>query len=155
MEVFRITRGKYAKDMSGAGAGQAGGRWNEKGVAVIYTSASRPLAALEYLAHITSISVAPAHLVLVTYLIPDKARMKTVDISALPKEWDYFPYHATPVSIGTAWAEKAETLLLKVPSALMAGEYNIIINPKHPDISMVKFRKIEPFQYDDRLQTKG
>ena len=48
---YRISRAIYANDMSGAGAKNVGGRWNFKGLALIYTSATASLCTLECLAH--------------------------------------------------------------------------------------------------------
>ena len=51
MIVFRITREVYQKNISGIGSRIYGGRWNFKGVAVLYTSETRALSTLEYLVH--------------------------------------------------------------------------------------------------------
>ncbi|MBM2839324.1 MAG: family phosphorylase, partial [Deltaproteobacteria bacterium] len=65
MDLFRIAKTKYINDLSGNGARVYGGRWNEKGVAVIYTSESRALAALEFLVH-TPMALAPKDLSMLT-----------------------------------------------------------------------------------------
>ena len=41
-----------ADDTTGAGAKKTGGRWNRKGIALIYTAESRALACLETLVHL-------------------------------------------------------------------------------------------------------
>jgi len=51
MDLFRVTRKKYIDDLSGEGSRLYGGRWNHKGAAVIYTSESISLAAMEVLVH--------------------------------------------------------------------------------------------------------
>jgi RES domain-containing protein len=40
-----------ADDLSGAGAKQTGGRWNERGLPLLYASESRALACLETVVH--------------------------------------------------------------------------------------------------------
>lgn len=52
MKLYRIAQTAHIKDLSGTGARLYGGRWNEKGVGVVYTSESRALAILEYLVHV-------------------------------------------------------------------------------------------------------
>jgi RES domain-containing protein len=52
MHVYRIVKSeKRTADLSGMGAFKAGGRWNEKGTYVLYTSENSSLAFLENLVH--------------------------------------------------------------------------------------------------------
>ncbi|MDO1502618.1 RES family NAD+ phosphorylase [Winogradskyella maritima] len=44
MIVYRLGKEKYKNDLSGIGAEKFGGRWNSKGVRMVYTSQSRALA---------------------------------------------------------------------------------------------------------------
>jgi RES domain-containing protein len=53
MKFYRITTCEYANDLSGEGAFLYGGRWNSKGVRLLYTAEHGALAMLEALAHIT------------------------------------------------------------------------------------------------------
>jgi len=41
--------------------------------------------------------------------------------------------------------------LLKIPSAVIHEEYNIIINPLHRDFKKVKLKAIKDFTFDARL----
>ena len=49
MDVYRIGKNKYIKDLSGDGARLYGGRWNYQGYRVLYASESLALAILEYI----------------------------------------------------------------------------------------------------------
>ena len=71
--------------------------------------------------------------------------------SNLPEDWRDFPYPSELAEIGSEWVMKNEALLLCVPSAVVEYEYNILINPSHPDIRHVKVIRVEKFIYDKRL----
>jgi len=51
MEVFRLSRAKYADQLSGYGAALKGARWNSRGVEMIYAAENRSLAMAEVLVH--------------------------------------------------------------------------------------------------------
>ena len=51
MRVFRIAKKQYLKDLSGEGSRLFGGRWNKKGMAMLYFSDSLSTSLLEVLVH--------------------------------------------------------------------------------------------------------
>jgi len=52
-EAWRIVKAKHAATaFSGEGAAKTGGRWNSRGVPVVYASSTKSLAALETLVHL-------------------------------------------------------------------------------------------------------
>ncbi len=151
MNVYRIAKAKNIYDLSGAGARIYGGRWNLKDTPVIYTSESRALACIEYFVHVDA-TIGLKGLKIAVIAIPDDISPKEISISALPKNWR--SYNPTPLELaelGTKWARKGETLLLRVPSAVVEHEYNIIINPSHLDIKRIAVKQVEDFIYDERL----
>ncbi len=150
MIVYRIARSKHIGDLSGEGARLHGGRWNHRGTAIIYTSASRSLAAVELLVHV-SLSYAPADLKIAAIEIPDELAPEETDLSILPPNWRAFPPPLELADLGTSWAESGRSLLLRVPSAVVEHEYNILINPAHPDIARVALTGVEDFRLDRRL----
>lgn len=145
MLVYRIARKKYINDLSGKGAELAGGRWNLKGLPVIYTSSTLSLAMFEILVH-TDKDLPPVDMYFSELEIPDKM---IID--------DYFNEvsfeHA--LNIGSNWIKEAESLAIKVPSVLMPKNYtrdfNVIINPRHKDFPKIKILKTEPCNFDLRL----
>jgi len=153
MRVFRIAKTAFARDLSGTGARQYGGRWNQPGVAVIYTSESRALASLEYLVHMSQ-AYAPRDLSIVTLEIPDGIIPEVMDAKDLPRNWRSYPPSSELADIGTAWILSRKSLLLQVSSAVVEQEHNILVNPTHPDISRVKIVTIERYAFDDRLTGK-
>ncbi len=149
--VYRIAPARHAHDLLGTGARLAGGRWNKKDIPVIYASESRALAALEYLVH-TPLTNIPANLQIITVSIPAAIKVKQINISDLPSGWNLYPAQFVTIELGTNWVISGEYLLLRVPSAVIPHEYNIIINPSHPDMRKVQIVTTEDFNYDDRLQ---
>ena len=70
MKVFRLCNRQFSNDLSGKGAELFGGRWNNKGTAILYASESRALCLTEVLVHATSKSI-PDDYHLVTIELPD------------------------------------------------------------------------------------
>ena len=150
MRVYRIANTKYIRDLSGTGARMYGGRWNKKGVGILYTSENRALATVEYLVHVPSLSV-PTELSIATIHIPDDISPKEIPISYLPANWRDYPAPEELAFLGTQWALSTETLLLRVPSAVVLGEFNMLINPSHPDMKHVTIFCVEAYRFDERL----
>ncbi len=150
MEVYRIAKSSYSTDLTGLGARLYGARWNRKGTAMIYTSKSRALAALEFLVHLP-LSLAPPGLKIVSLQIPDKTAIEEISLSDLPADWRTYPAPPQLAELGSAWLKTNKTLLLRVPSVIIEKEFNILINPGHPDMKLVTIVKTEDFKFDDRL----
>lgn len=81
-----------ADDLTGAGAKITGGRWNEKGVAVVYCAGNISLAAMETLVHLGAGGL-PLNRYLVRIDIPDDlwAAAEWLDASTAPVGWDALP----------------------------------------------------------------
>ena len=149
MYLYRISKQKYINDLSGIGAKTVGGRWNSKGVAVLYTSTSIALSTLECLAHFP-VAYFPNDMSLATLEIPDEL---VVDLEAkkLPKDWNKIPGPLSLHRITSKWIEEDTSLGLRVPSIIVPQEYNIIINPLSSEFSKLKLIKTEPFSFDIRI----
>ncbi len=150
MIVYRLSREKHEKDLSGKGAKLAGGRWNSKGVSMLYTAQSRALCVVEVAVHIP-LGVLPKNYKLVTIEFPDSVKIKTLSKEKLPSDWEEKPHPNSTQQIGDKFAEANEYLILKVPSAVVQGEYNYLLNPLHIDFNKVEIVSIEPFEFDSRL----
>lgn len=150
MFVFRITKPLYSNDLTGTGAKIYGGRWNSKGVPMVYTSETRALATLELLAHIPYPSV-PSDFVLITMEIPDHLTFQSITPEILPPNWFNFPHSESTQSIGNKWMNSGASVLLRVPSAIIKDEHNFLLNPMHPDIKFVNIVSKEPFEMDKRI----
>lgn len=141
-----------ADDLTGAGARQTGGRWNESGIPLIYASETRALACLETFVHLNAGGL-PLNRYLVEIIIPDdiwaKARRETH--ARLPVGWDAAPAGLESIRFGSDWARAGSSALLVVPSVIVEEEFNILINPAHGDSARITAAKRRRWLYDPRL----
>lgn len=151
MNVYRIARSLYAEDLSGTGARMVGGRWNSKGIALLYTAESRALAAME-LAVRVDFSRKPKDLIMITIGLPTDASIIEPDV--LPEDWHQFPHRVFTRQIGDTFVMESKALVLKVPSAVVKGDYNFLINPQHHGFKHVRILHTIPFDFDERLGSK-
>ena len=130
MELFRISAEKYSNELSSSGSAN---RWNKSKQFVIYTGSSRSLSSLELVVHRSSIKPSLVYKVMIIY-VPDKEELyNQVSLKLLPKNWRSIRAYPILQEIGANWYQKKETLILKIPSAIIPQEYNYIINTSHPD----------------------
>lgn len=151
--AFRIEREAFANGEPGAGARLYGGRWNPPGIAVLYTSDSMALAALEVLVNMAPNLPEPEDGFRgATYGIPDEAAIRVLKPSSLPRDWQKYPAPLSLAELGSQWAAAKEHFVLKVPSVVVgAAGWNYLLNPRHPDFHTVRRLKVEPFTFDPRL----
>ncbi|MEX0769454.1 MAG: RES family NAD+ phosphorylase [Balneolaceae bacterium] len=150
MNLFRIAKEKYIHELTGEGARLFGGRWNQKGVAVLYTSPTVSLAAIEVLVN-TPLAAMPDDLQLMVLSVPETIRSEQVKKKKLPENWRSYPPPDMLIEMGTKWITSNSSLLLKVPSAVIPMEWNVLINPNHPDFEKVKKKEVYDFSFDKRL----
>ena len=150
MLVYRITK-KEHNPLDGVGGLYGPGRWHKKGNLVIYTSEHASLAAWEKIVHVASFANLPENLQLVQIEIPDDIAVQTVPDSILVPGWESFPFCSETVNYGPEFLKSNEYLALKVPSAVIKEEFNIILNPLHPDIQLCKVISAVPFTFDKRI----
>ncbi|MCK5820618.1 MAG: RES family NAD+ phosphorylase [Bacteroidales bacterium] len=150
MIVFRLANRKFSHDLSGKGAEITGGRWNSKGVGVVYTSESRALCTAEIAVH-TQLGIIPKDYELVHILIPDSIQFMEISPDELPLPWNSIPYNSITQNIGNHFIDTNEYPVLKVPSAVIPGDFNYLINPAHPDSRGIEITKTEAFSFDERL----
>ena len=150
MRFWRICRRRYASAAaSGEGARLYGGRWNSRGVRAVYASTSLALAAIETFVNLEP-NLQPKDLVSVEGEVPDALGIGRLDPKLLPANW----HETRDESLrrpGDEWLHGAKTVALLVPSAAIRGEWNVLLNPAHPDFSKVKFQGARPFEFDVRM----
>jgi len=149
MIVYRLCKTKYAGDLTGKGAEMAGGRWNSKGTAMLYTSQTRALCTTEIAVH-APLGIIPLDYSLIAIEIPEHSIL-TISIDSLQPDWKSFPHSSSTQATGDKFVTDNEFLVLKVPSAVVQGEFNFLLNTKHPDFHQVKIVQTETFEFDKRL----
>lgn len=144
MKVFRLAREAYARELTGLGASLRGGRWNSRGVRVQYAAEDRALALAEVAVHLTW-AMLPQDYRMVTLHISDDVAVATLGESDLPSDWRAFPHPATTQRIGDALRLRSEHAVLRVPSAVVAGAFNVLIPSSVLDRHLVEVVSVEPF----------
>lgn len=150
MIVYRLSKEKYKNDLSGKGAELSGGRWNSKGMAMLYTGQSRALCTTEIAVH-TSLGNIPTNYWIIEIWFPDTANILEIDPASLPPDWKTFPYPHCTQAIGDKFITGRKFLAMKAPSAVVQGDFNYLINPSHLSFSQVKITGTEIFEFNERL----
>ena len=147
MELFRITKSEYAQKLFAPGFP---GRWNKAGEEVIYAASSRSLACLENLVQGKSLVDTLTFRTMVIY-VPDHSPVLQININDLPKAWNQSTACHACQRLGSDWYQSGKSLILKVPSAVIPDEFNLVINTRHREFNKVKLVDILPFYFDKRL----
>jgi len=149
LEAWRALKAKHAASaFTGKGAAANGGRWNSRGVPVIYCSQSKALAALEILVHLNP----PVRFKFVAIRVAfDASTVAWFPPRNLPHNWRTKPPPPGTQKVGDLWIKSAQTAVLALPSVIIPGEFNFLLNPAHPDFAKVVRGKPETFVFDPRL----
>ncbi|RYZ24034.1 MAG: RES domain-containing protein [Chitinophagaceae bacterium] len=150
MIVYRLSKGAFKNDLSGKGAELFGGRWNSRGTALLYTASSRALCMAELAVNLPY-GIVPKDYHMIAIQFPDKASLQEIDPATLPTGWNDFPHADATQRIGDAFVRAGKFLVLRVPSAVVEGDFNYLLNPGHPDFGKVSVCSTVPFSFDKRL----
>ncbi|RMB56440.1 RES domain-containing protein [Dokdonia sinensis] len=149
MKVYRVVPPRYASDLSGEGARKWGGRWNPKGTAVLYTAENSSLALLEKLVH-TDVDLLRAPQRLLTIEIPDHFKIKTINTTDLPKQWQ-LPLHYKMLQHLMLTYFKEGFHGISVPSAINSKDAVLVFDVSHTDYHQIEIIETEPVFFDTRL----
>ncbi len=149
MKIFRITLSKWVQKLVASGYP---GRWNSKGVFMIYSSGSRALASLENLVHRSGEGLNNTFSTIVME-IPNDLEIEQIEMKNLPNDWFEYENYTVCQKIGDNWIENGKSCILRVPSAIIKMEFNYLINPNHKDFNKIKILNIEKFEFDPRLKS--
>lgn len=149
LTVWRLVTVRFAKSaFSGEGARLYGGRWNRKGVPLVYTSGSQSLAMLEMLVQDEPLH---ARYVMIDAHIPEAVAIDRIKVGDLPADWRDVAAREKLQAIGTKWAVKLDAAVLAVPSAVVPSETNYLLNPLHPDFRKIRIGRPQKLMTDPRL----
>lgn len=152
MLLWRLSGTRHAQAMDGGYGLLFDGRWNTVGRAITYCSTSPSLCVLEKLVHIEDPALLP-ELMMVTYEAPDALPVETVALAELPPDWRR--QENLTQRRGDDWHRSLATPLLRVPSAIVpisgSPDLNVLINHRHPEASVLRILRAQPFSLDPRL----
>jgi RES domain-containing protein len=161
MRIWRICRLPYAA-FTGEGARRFGGRWNSRGVPMVYASTSLALAAIELFVHLEP-GQAPGDLVFFSAELPEGEPARTLQPADLLPDWWTDKNLAATRELGDAWIQiqpriqprtqptARSSLAMLVPSVPIRAEWNVLLNPLHPCIGELGIDPPQPFVFDARM----
>lgn len=148
--AWRIAAADYADSaFDGEGAFLYGGRWNSRGVRMVYTSASAALASLELLVRIRQKEPLSKYILFACSFAEDI--IETVDREHLPDDWRLSPAPAPLQQLGDSWVHSGASAVMRVPSAIIDSEFNYLFNPAHAEFAKIEIADPTPFSLDVRL----
>jgi RES domain-containing protein len=154
--AYRICQAAYAATaaemIAGTGGLHSAGRWHSAGRPIVYVSQNLSLAAHEIIVHYPKRKHA-LKFVMSSIEIPDRLVMTLAafGVQALPSGWDPQPPRYVSQRVGDAWLGAKASAVLEVPSVIIPGEFNYLLNPEHADFDAIKATAPKPFSFDPRL----
>jgi len=143
---YRLFRRQYSP-ADATGAYLTGGRWNPKGILMLYASSTLSLACLEILVHIKEPRLPVDHgwvkIEIPAGLIDKPFPLPTAADENLRRK------------LGSTWIRTGRRPVIKTPSAIIPAEKNFLINPQRPAFGALSFSEPEPFRFDPRLLKLG
>ena len=134
MRVFRIGAAVFTRTRKEAFSGQGGiyasARWHSAGRPIVYTAQSLSLAALEILVRLKQTNDIQPFYAYSTE-IPDHFILTP---KSLPARWK--SRIAVSRAFGDAWLKTNNLPALRVPTVITPGEWNVLVNPVHPQLSL-------------------
>ncbi len=108
------------------------------------------LALAEIAVHLCIANV-PADFLMITIDIPDRITVFKPEPDTLPFGWDEFPYNACTRLLGRDFLLLKDACIMKVPSAVVKGDFNYLINPSHSDFKKIRIIETRDFIVGGRL----
>jgi len=152
LTVWRLVTARFADSaFSGEGARLYGGRWNRKGVPMVYAAATQSLAMLEMLVQDEPLR---ARYVVIPATLPKGLKIERIAPDQLPADWRDLSARESLQAIGSDWVKRQSSAVLAVPSAVIPTESNYLLNPQHPSFARIEIGKPQDFVTDLRLIKK-
>jgi RES domain-containing protein len=149
MQVCRLYPERFRESaFTGVGGLYVASRWNHLGTAMVYTATSPALAALELFVNLEPNEI-PDDLLMAAAEIPDDL-VEQLGLELLYDNWRDLNNLACR-DLGSGWAASGRSLALRVPSAVVDGDWNVLLNPRHADFSRIQLAAPRPFRFDGRM----
>ncbi len=149
LTVWRLLTTRFAAlALSGEGARRFGGRWNRKGMPMVYTAGSQSLAMLEMLVQDQPLR---ASYVMIAATLPSHLKIERMTPEQLPADWRDLVAREQLQAIGSEWVNRSSSAVLAVPSVVIPAETNYLLNPLHPSFDTIKLAAPQEFLTDLRL----
>ena len=84
--------------------------------------------------------------------VPDDILLQEMKETDLILRWKEFDKMLYTQSQGDQWVREAKSTILKVPSVIVGGDSNYLLNTCHKDYQKVKLLRTESFEFDDRIK---
>jgi RES domain-containing protein len=154
IRAWRLTKTRNAASaFTGEGARLFGSRWSSPGLPAVFASESLALATLEVLVHL-GVETPLAAYTCFEFRIPGRL-VEVLDPSSLPANWRASPAPAGLQVIGNRWLTTGRSAVLRVPSALIPGEADFMINPRHPAFAKIRIGPPQDHCFDPRLAARS
>lgn len=148
MLVYRITHKSFSKDLYATGTQ---GRWNGDRRKIIYSAESIPLAFLENMVRRQGVGFNDDFKIMIIE-IPDSLKITIINADDLKTGWRDFRNYSICQALGNRWYDDGETPVLKVPSAVLLGAFNYVINSAHADFEKIKLIATTNLVPDERIE---
>jgi RES domain-containing protein len=148
--AWRITPAEHAGAVfSGEGGLYIEGRWHPIGSRMAYTSESRALAAVEVMVNVPKREQLHRHAWVIASATFSRDLLEIPP--TLPADWRALPAAPSTRAFGARWLAEQRSAVLRVPSTAILGEFNFLLNPRHPAFIQITLSPPEPFHFDTRL----
>jgi RES domain-containing protein len=149
MKVWRIFPERFSESaFTGIGGLYAARRWNHLGTPIVYCATSPALAALELFVNLDPHEM-PDDLLMAEATVPDDL-IEPLSLDLLPADWRELNNLACR-DLGSGWAASGRSLGLRVPSAVVDGDWNLLLNPRHSAFGQIQVAAPRPFRFDGRM----
>lgn len=86
--------------------------------------------------------------------IPVRIDEPLIEIAhSLPDDSRLLPAPASTREFGSRWVVETRSVVLRVPSAVVEGEFNYLLNPRHPNFARLEIGEPQRFSFDPRLSS--
>lgn len=83
--------------------------------------------------------------------LTDDITIKNLSLKELDEYWNTHPPTTTTQRIGDDFIDSGNECIMKVPSAVVQGDFNYLINPNHLSFKKIKIVDVTDFPCDKRI----